>query len=99
MELIGIIDDFNNYMKKITYLEIDPESWQGETEQAYISEHRNAMEKSINSYTVRLKQVEDEIDNAIELLTQQLTQSQSDIIHLNASILSITTTISTLKEE
>ncbi|WP_172372767.1 YwqH-like family protein [Sporosarcina jiandibaonis] len=99
VEFVGIIDDSNNYKKKITNLEIDPGLWQGETEKTYKSDHQNAMEKSISSYIVHLKKVEDGIDNEIERLTTQLINCQSDIAHLNASIANITMTINSLKEE
>ena len=99
VEFVSVIVDSNTYKKKVVNLEIDPGFWKGETEQTYKSDHQNSMEKSISSYIVHLNKVEDGIDNEIERLTNQLTQCQSDIAHLNTSIANITMTISTLKEE
>ena len=98
-EFVSVIVESDTYKKKIKNLEIDPGFWKGETEQTYRSDHQNSMERSISSYIVHLKKVEEGIDNEIERLTTQLTNCQSDIAHLNTSIATITMTINSLKEE
>ena len=98
LQFIGVIDDSEQYKKKISSLDIDPSFWKGKTEKTYKSDHQNLMKTSINSYIVHLKNVEDSMDNEIQRLTNQLTQCQNDIIFLQSSIGNINYRISTLKE-
>lgn len=87
-QLVDVINESNDYKKKVQNLDIDTTLWKGITKNKY-EDLKYRIEQSLVDYNKDLQRVEENIEEEIVRLSNQLQLCYSEIASLQSSISSL----------
>ncbi|WP_256386324.1 DUF5082 family protein [Rummeliibacillus sp. TYF005] len=87
-QLVDVINESNDYKKKVQNLDIDTTLWKGITKNKY-EDLKYRIEQSLVDYNKDLQEVEESIEEEIVRLYNQLQLCYSEISSLQSSISSL----------